>query len=639
MIRGRKCGLHARLPMFAVPMFVVSFVAASLFAVSIFAASLLTLPQFSSPLFAQTSTPSLSTLNSVTTPDELESLINIESLNNIDEEVIYLDGDGTIRVLDTNPGSDGAITWSSPVAGFEYLAAGDFNLDGDDEVVAARNVNDAGQIVIYDPVVSDASVAADGRIGNVPWKTLDTINLDGEITVLDVGDLNLALAGDEILVVMKLENGGTGVRIYSSADQSIDGVGWQVHIEADFAWEWDAAAIGNIDGEKTDEVVLLSSRNISDSNTSRLHVYQVDTTSLASKTPIVTRDLTTISWKSAAIGEVKNLGAREIVVVGDADGNINNNIHVFSTNLDAGTMDYVDTNDRDSVAPDPSLTFLADVTGIVNNQRDMEMFFLRSVPSDNTSSPRFFARNQGNDSFDADLFDLALDADNGWQAGTGADVDGDAKDEIVLMRDNAIRVYTAPDEGTDLASYQTNNSIPISTDSTNVLGANLDRNGVPAPLRFEATISGLESGLEPDEVGTFTIQVDSDEPVAFTAALPTTKPGWVNSLSPLSGQSPANLALTVSTAGLTPGEYTTTVTVTPSGAAVESGAIEIPVTLVVLDNSFSVGATQIKGVYSPCQPPFLRNTLTNMTVTATTTATFTAVVLPEDASENGRAHV
>lgn len=548
-----------------------------------------------------------------------------EALDNIDDELIYIDDEGVIRVLDTTVGAHGELTWFSPEGGFIDVATGDFNIDGDHEIVGVKNVDGKGKIVIYDPVISQENIQPDGWFGNVPWRQLDTIEVSVPINILDAGNLNLDLAGDEILVVLELSNGGTRVRIYSSNDQRIDGIGWQVHIESDFTWHWDEVAIGNIDGEKTDEVVLLSNRNSNDSNTSRLHIYRVDTTSLASKSPVVQRDLNTISWKSADIGEVKNLGPQEVVVVGDTDGNINNNIHVFKPNLAAGTIDYVDENDREFVAPAPDLTFLADVTGVINNQRDEELFFLRDVPASNTDAPHFFARNQGNDAFDTELFDLRLNTDNGWQAATGADVDGDAKDEIILMRNNTIRIYTAPDEGTESTDYEN-----LKTDSTNIIGANLDQNGVREPLRFEASVSGLENGLETDKTGTFVINIDSDEPIDYSALLPAPKPAWITSLSPESGESPATLSLSVNTAGLNPGQYTTIVTISPSNPAARDGDIEVPITLNVVDNSFSVADSRLRGVFAPCEAPFLNAPRIVTSIQTSASVIFTAVILPEE---------
>lgn len=64
---------------------------------------------------------------------------------NADDEIVYLDPEGVIRVMDPRPSSTQlAVQWASPEGGWTALALGDFNADGDLEIAALRPEGDGG---------------------------------------------------------------------------------------------------------------------------------------------------------------------------------------------------------------------------------------------------------------------------------------------------------------------------------------------------------------------------------------------------------------------------------------------------------------------------------------------------------------
>jgi len=118
---------------------------------------------------------------------------------NIDEEIVYLDADGVIRILDSTVAAHGEITWSSPEDGFSDFTLGDFNADGDLEIAAIRNQALDGEIIIYDPVMSSASGSPDGWINDIPWKKLATIDAPNDLILIEAGEFDDGVQGDEIL--------------------------------------------------------------------------------------------------------------------------------------------------------------------------------------------------------------------------------------------------------------------------------------------------------------------------------------------------------------------------------------------------------------------------------------------------------
>ncbi|MFZ1771347.1 MAG: FG-GAP-like repeat-containing protein, partial [Caldilinea sp.] len=80
-----------------------------------------------------------------------EGVQAVDTLNR-EEEIVYIDADGYIRVYDPQtPNNLPPVVFRSPDAGWYDATVGDVNGDGDDEILAfAEN----GLLKIYDPVVT-----------------------------------------------------------------------------------------------------------------------------------------------------------------------------------------------------------------------------------------------------------------------------------------------------------------------------------------------------------------------------------------------------------------------------------------------------------------------------------------------------
>lgn len=96
----------------------------------------------------------------------------------------------------------------------------------------------------------------------------------------------------------------------------------------------------------------------------------------------------------------------------------------------------------------------------------------------------------------------------------------------------------------------------------------------PAQLSFSYVMGGTQPAAQNLAVGT-----TSGVVLSFGAAASTNSGGNWLTVTPVSGQTPANLTVSVNTAGLTPGSYSGTITLTPPSGA--GGALQVPVTLTV----------------------------------------------------------
>ena len=105
---------------------------------------------------------------------------------NVEDELVYLDPDGVIRVLDPQaPAGNPSVAWSSPTGGWRYFALGDFNADGDMEIVAVGVNGGANRLAVFDPVAEGVSSGrADGVINGIPWVELYNVELPGEPLVV-----------------------------------------------------------------------------------------------------------------------------------------------------------------------------------------------------------------------------------------------------------------------------------------------------------------------------------------------------------------------------------------------------------------------------------------------------------------------
>ena len=97
-----------------------------------------------------------------------------------DEELVLLEGNGRIKVVDPHtPGGYEVVDWQSGSTGWTAVTVGDFNGDGDQEILATK----AGQARVFDPVVQPGQIAAGGEwtlSSPHTWYDMDTGDIDGD---------------------------------------------------------------------------------------------------------------------------------------------------------------------------------------------------------------------------------------------------------------------------------------------------------------------------------------------------------------------------------------------------------------------------------------------------------------------------
>ncbi len=513
-------------------------------------------------------------------------------------ELVYIDGAGVIRVLDL-AFSGQQVQWFSPTGNWRSIALGDFDIDGDKEIVAVRgtpNTSTAPELAIFDPVVARGSVVPGQTINGIPWKQLFSMALPSRPALVFAGNFDPNVPGDEIGIVrapVAADNPDTGdlstVIIYKQTSPSPNGTAWEVHQLRTFDENWERVAVGNLDRTGGDDVAFV------DQDQGKFTVFQPDANFRKVDGP---GGSDTRPFKDVAFGQYLRGGNQELLAV--REGNGLNALLIFEYN---STSVSLDSSKGDKFDPGPRFIFAGNING---SNDDDEAIMLRRCDG---SCRRLIVRNDGSDGVIQDFIDgLRLDDDSGWRAGVAADVDGDGRDEIVIIRDNKIRWYPDAHVSTNSIDYD------LTTDRQNIVAGDLDRNGFVSGPVFGATPGQVQETAYFGFTRTGVIKfqnISTNDAVAFSAA---TNSGWLT-INPTAGTAPGasgtplNINYQIDAASLQPGRrYTSTITFT--GAGVANSPFVVPVVVDVKLPPFGATPDEVTAFYHPCTDPLPEQNLT-----------------------------
>lgn len=502
---------------------------------------------------------------------------------NSDDEIVYLDTGGFIRVLDPQVTSgQQAVQWVSPVGGWRDFALGDFNNDGDAEIVAVGGESSSGKLTIYDPVIAAGRIDANRVINAVPWTILYETDLLGAPLLVSAGDLVPTVAGNEIAYVFALNSADrldpddlTRLAVMQMADGISDGSDWEAMGFVDFGNDWDRLSLGDLDNSAGEEIVLVDRSGL-------VRVYRMGEGALLK---FFENESGARPWQDGIAARWSSTELPELLM---ARSSSPGGATFWTFYYDPSQP----TNFRDGytelLLPTPRTLFAGDI----NDNGEDELFFLRDVPSTITNRMRLFMRNAGGDTLP--VFEQLLDTDNGYQGGAAGDTDGDGRAEVVVIRNNNIRIYTAPESA---PTALTDNALTTLSDGSTIHLANLDRNGIVATPKLTLSNSqlnpGLSAGADPT---TLTVALSNStsgtaSAIPFTAAV-VGRPTWIT-ISPSTGMTPSTLSLTLDPGRLATGTYTATIAIDSS----DDQVLNLPLVLTV------VATVRAGLMMSPDRPP------------------------------------
>lgn len=515
------------------------------------------------------------------------------------EEIVYIDGNGTIRVIDTTF-SGKQVQWFSSSGNWRSFALGDFDVDGDKEIVAVRGTPGTSTdpvLVIYDPVVAKGTIVPGQTINDIPWKVAYSLPLPSRPELVFAGNFDPNVPGDEIGIVRDVvpadgADAGdvTRVVIYKQTSLTPDGTAWEEHQVRDFSDKWERVAVGNLDRSGGDDVAFV------DTDAGTFAVYSPD----ANFKKLKDEGSQTKPWKDVAFAQYLNGGNNEMLAVRTADPPLN----AFTIwEYDNGNL----SNERgDKFDPGPRIVFGGDING---SNSDDEAILLRNCSG---NCRRLIVRNEGSDGIIQEFADgLTLDTDNGWRTGAAGDIDGDGRDEIVIMRSDKIRIYP------DAHNSANSNDINTSTDREHIMIGDLDRNGFVSgpvigstPGKIEATVYfGFKQS------GTLKLQnIATQDAIPFTAQ---SNASWLT-VSPPAGTmpgasgTPLELTYQIDATQLQTGQrYVGAITVinTNGGLNVTNSPYNIAVTIDVVLPPFGAVPDGAAAFYYPCTEPLEERSL------------------------------
>ena len=458
-------------------------------------------------------------------------------------EIVYLTDQGVIRVLDPVHPDQGEVQWLSPTGGWNEIALGDVNNDGDKEIIAISSDNH--KLTIFDPVVASGIVDPNKKINNIPWDTLFQLDVPGTPVLVAAGNFDPNIPGDEICYVYQEDNGKYNVTVLDPTGDSIqpngnsNGRNWSVHVSKEFDHPWTYIASGNIDGSGADDVVLVNSK----STLTEFDYFQPDNDFHREDG----KSSDTDSYQKVAVGQIIAGGPDELAVIRSVDRASKSSLLVYTT--DTSNL-QLSTDEEWAFAPQPEFVFLADITG----NGDKEVFFLRkNAPG----GSRLIMRDKwGGDQSNQPTIELSLSPegdDNGYQVGAGGDVFGYNRDEVIIMRDNNIRIYrNLYSSESDYVDYNVN------TNKKGLAVGDLDGSGTIQGPQFAVSTNQVTGSVPTGtQGGSFQLTLtnsSTNDAIPFTIQ---DAPSWLV-LNPNFGNTPMTITGSFNATQLAIGKYTAT---------------------------------------------------------------------------------
>jgi hypothetical protein len=364
------------------------------------------------------------------------------------------------------------------------------------------------------------------EINGVPWKQLASFPLPDRPEVVAAGDFDPNVQGDEIMVVRETvageaadEDNWRAVIYKQTTATNGQGANWVEHAAKNFDEHWDRIGVANVDGQGGDEVIFIESGVAvhsyqPDQNWRRIFEYGSDCR--------IARD--------AAFGQYIGGGPQELIMVARqrcSQTSIQDAFRVYSYQNNVFPEEPWTIGLR--FDPEPRTVF----TGDINGNGDDEAILLRVVDAATSDGARLIVRGNGDDQIISEFQNgLPLATDNGYREGAAGDIDGDGRDEIVIIRDNNIRYY--PDANTsaqavDFATRTNRRSIAI---------GDLDTAGASAGPTFTTNVAKIEIDASfgfADNRGQFVLKNGgNEEGIPFTIVSNLS----VLSVNPISGVAP-----------------------------------------------------------------------------------------------------
>jgi hypothetical protein len=480
-----------------------------------------------------------------------------------DDEIAVIElSNGRIRIDDpSQPPGIAPFTWNSGSdTGYGWLAAGDFNGDNDEELVAIKG----GTLKVFDPFVQPGRPSTEGTVhvlsGSLAYELLATgdIDRDGkdEIIVTHTG------TGSGVSEVLQVWDGGE------------TGTAWTMTRSESFGGTWESLAVGDMNNDGYEDVALFRDDD------KRVKVY-----SGFGWTPALSDKTYTYRWLAMALGNISSSypGAEMALTRAQVEAQLNSLI-LFRLST-TGLVDLLPN-------PQPDYRFYPYFKSVgigdANGDGDDEVVLVRDPVENKTTIKLINPAGNGMRDFQQAI-GYGVTA---WKQVRLGDVDGDLRDEPVVMRPDRYRIYwqvELDDSHTDYpGSYKTPAHGPdvettVDYDRPRLVLGNFDGPGVIVSTPFvvsplQVTVVQRAGRPYTDAVVRVTRDVFA---TGWTASIISGFPG-LSIVNP-SGTTPSDLVIRVSTQAV--GPYYGTVRVQANDPTIQGAVQDVAVTAIVVDKN------------------------------------------------------
>lgn len=471
-----------------------------------------------------------------------------------DDEIVLIRTDGVIQVEDPyHVAGTAPATWTSPEGGWNFVTTGDFNGDGDDEILALGSTH----AKIYDPFPETGTKVVFDTPGNWYKGVAGDIDADGR---------------DE-LILLRHENIGDVKARLLIYDGNPTGTNWTLIQNLEYGTQWADLAVGNFIGDSRVELAL--SRQQVPTTQGLIFIMNAQTGQK------ITQDSFGYYFERIATGDVDRNGFDEIAAVRNVSSAQGASCAVIFRVRGVG-------QGLETIASKEAGTPFHWVTaGDYDNDGADEVGLLRNVP---TPYAGLFVMDQY-----SPFVNVNEVIGEGWSGIASGDVNADGKSDVLILKSSLVRAYAASPvsilwskAGSFRASFATGD---IDGGTGVVTGPIMQVS--PTSLTFTMDFGSPSPAAQ-------TVQVTNASPTgpfSWTARVePATD--WL-SINPTAGTTPGTITVSIRADRVQAGTHTTRIIIEATSPDVSNSPVSVSVTLNVAAPTLVVSPNSIRATTEP----------------------------------------